>query len=236
MERTGIWNWRRLAIVGAALLTLALILAFWMREVVHEMVVLPISYLFYTAGILINATPQLFFWLAIVLIGFWVAYRSLQARARLETQGRLLQEQADLPASGRMAYWANKVNLLRQYRSSYYQGGFHSALGRLLVELLAQRYRLTNVQVERRLRADEIDLPEDVREYARYFLLRPETGQTSLWRQTLEDIVDFLHVRLGINHRLLKIDTQASRASQRVESVIKFMEDELEVPHEHFNQ
>lgn len=237
MERIRTWKPRRLAITGGLLLVVTLILAFWMREVVNEMIVLPVSYILYVAGIFIDTTPQIFFWLAIILIAFWVAYRSLRHRTKLDAPSAgAWQDQISPPTSGRMRYWAVKVNLLRQYRSSYYQGGFHSALSRLLVEMLAHRYRLTNSQVEQRLRAGEIDLPPEVQEYALFCLRRPESRQSDFFRRIWEDFLDFLHTRFGMKVSHLSLNTLSARAAQRVDSVINYMEEELEVPNEHPSQ
>lgn len=234
IERVKMTNPRRLAAFGVVAAVLVLLLAFWMRQVVYEVFVVPISYIFFVVGVLVDATPQIFFWLGSTALAFWIAYRAMNSGRRraafpLPTSGGAL---SDAPAStGRMVYWAVKVNMLQRYRSNYYQGGFHQALGRLLVETLAHRYRMTISEVEHRLRNDELDLPEEVREYARYVFHRPESTGISVMRQTWEDILEFLRIQLGIKN--LNTNTPSARASRLVEPVIRYLQDELEVPHEY---
>lgn len=236
LKRLRTSNPRRLTITAILLSILVIALALWTRQLIYEVFVLPISYIFYVAGIIIDTTPQIFFWLAALVLSFWVAYRSLRARPAVPPPIAAGQLREGPSSTGRLLYWLSKVNLLRHYRSSYYQGSFHQALGRLLVEMLAHRQRLTSTEVEESIRRDEIDLPPDVREYARYCFVRTSSTQTYFFRQVWEDVLEFFRIRLRLTSPSLNSNTPSARAGRLVDSVIHYMENELEVPHEHHSQ
>ncbi len=167
---------RRLIIFGVTLAVLTFALFFWMREIVHEVVVLPLSYLFFLGGIVVDTTPQVFFWFAMVSIAIYIAYRSLNKRQK---PGELVLHRIpvdDQPkeSAGRLSFWATKVNILRQHRGSYFLGGFHLTFGRLVIDLISHRYHLTPGQVEERVRDGSLDLPDEVKEYLMYSLSRQQ--------------------------------------------------------------
>jgi hypothetical protein len=234
MDRIRRGNPRRLAIIAFILIVIIALMSFWMRGFVRELIVLPLSYLLYVAGIFIDATPQFFFWMAALIIGFWIAYRGLRMPSK---QIRNIPPVQDGTApTGRTLYWTIRVRSLLLYRSSYYQGGFHQTLGRLLIEMLAHRFRLTISQVEDRVRREQLELPDHVSEYARYVLMRQDPGRNSFFGSVWNSILEFLSSRLGINTDRYMANSPSDRAKALVDSIIQYMEDELEVPHEHGSQ
>jgi hypothetical protein len=239
MEHLRNTNPRRLIFFAVLLLLLSTALFFWMRPVVNELFVLPISYVFYLAGIFISITPQMFFWLALLLITFWIAFRSLNRKPRLDDLSKAYSARAveDTPTSGgRLTFWTVKVNVLKEYRSSYFIGGFHQALARLVLDMLAHRYRLTMPQVEARVRARDLELPEDVQEYLLFCLSRPEISNVGRLQRLWQELLDAVFQRLHLPAPQMNAQSPAARAFARVARVIQYMEDELEVSHEHPSQ
>lgn len=230
-------NRRRLLIFIFALLLLNAVFFFWMRDLIREVFVMPLSYLFYLGGIFVDSTSQFFFWAGIVVISILIASRSLnqkQKRMELSHLGRQLNDRFS-EANGRVSYWLTKLNILGRYQGSYFMGGFHPSLSRLLVELLAHRNHLTTSQVEDRIRSGSLDLPEDVQGYLLSSLNRPEVTLGNLER-FWQRILTILRRWLPRPLERVNDNVHADHTLQRIEFVIQFMEEELEISHEHPSQ
>jgi hypothetical protein len=227
-------NPRRLAIAAVILLILSGVLFYFMRDIVREMIVYPLSYLFYVGGVLLDVTPQVFCWFSVLLLSLWIAFRSLNPKRKAEPIATTIRPESDAHAGirGRMNFWAVKVNILEQYKGGYFMGGFHHSMGRLVIEVLAHRYRLTTMQVEERIRAGTLELPEDVQEYMRYSLGRQEIGLGRV-RRVWERLLAALRERLHWQILEEKAEGPAMQAMRRLDIVIHYMEEELEVSHEY---
>lgn len=230
MNKPGSINTKRLIITAGAFIILSAVLLFWARDVIRELVVNPISYLVWLFGILIRVTPQIFFWLSLLVISLMIAYRSVSAKRKVYAQlPGVLPEQATGPASsGRVEYWANKVHLMRNARSAYFQSTFHLALNRLLINLLAHRYRVAANQVEERVREGWIDLPPDIREYLLEGSGPRFAGQGSFWYEIWQNIVEWfrsLFYSIWYANRAIP----AAAEEQRVIRILEYIEGELEV-------
>lgn len=236
-------NPRRLILILVFLLVVSGAVLFWLRDIVREVVVLPISYLLFVLGIVIDTAPQIFFWLAAIIIAFWIAFRSISTRHRAVSSSiiaPILSDTGDRnPYGGRVAFWANRVNHMHRYRSQYYLSTFHQSLARLLIELLAHRYRLTILQAEERLRIGLLDVPSDIREYVLSSLSRRDfTRQnplTRLWKSILETVRGrfFRHTKFSGQLEENKPETQLE---SQIARIIHYMEEELQVTHDHPSQ
>lgn len=228
---------QRLVLFGVLLAILTFTLFFWMREVVHEVVVLPLSYLIYLGGIVVDTTPQVFFWFAMVSIAIYIAYRSLNKRQKPGDLALRRMPVDDQPKeiSGRLSFWATKVNILRQHRGSYFLGGFHLTFGRMVMDLISHRYHLTPAQVEDRVRDGSLELPDEVKEYLLFSLSRQQMSGgrfRRLWEEFITVITRWLHWPVAAKIE----ESSADRAFKQIDRVIQFMEDDLEVSHEHPSQ
>ncbi len=235
-------NPRRFIVILLVLAVISGAVLFWLRDIVREVVVLPLSYLVFVAGIIVDTAPQLFFWLAVILIAFWIAYRSLYARRRTAPTAiaPILHDMGDrAPYGGRVAYWSTKVDHMRRYRSVYYQSTFHLSLARLLIELLAYRYRLTMLEAEERLRNDMLEVPEEVRAYVVTSLSRKDVTHQNfiarMWRKIIETVQRWLPGRHETSANPAD-DRPESTAEAQIARVIHYMEEELEVTHDHPSQ
>ncbi len=236
-------NPRRLILILVLLLVVSGAVLFWLRDIVREMVVLPISYLLFVAGIIIDTAPQIFFWLAAIVVAFWNAYRSLSTRRRAVSSPIIAPTLSDTGDrnlnGGRVAFWSNKVSHMRRYRSQYYLSTFHQSLARLLIELLAHRYRMTMLQVEERLRSGMLDVPSDIREYALSGLSRRDIVHQSpisrLWKVILETVRGWFSGRTDLSAQPERNQPESQLESQ-IARIIHYMEEELQVTHDHPSQ
>ncbi len=161
---------RRYIIIAILFVLVSVALLFWARDVVHELVVLPLSYLFYLFGILLNYTPQIVFWIILLLIGLRIAYLSISTKKRKDEEDLKLYfkpvQDGYTTTSGRVSFWRGKIYLSSSGRGAYYTRTFHDALSKTLMQLLAYRYRISQRQVDESLKDGSLALPDDVRSYA----------------------------------------------------------------------
>lgn len=226
MQSLRVKNLKRLVIPAGILLAALLILLFNAQDVVREVVVLPLSYWFWVIGIFIRSTPQMFFWAMLLVVGALIAIRSLAGRrAALAVIPGLDDYEPDAPLTGRVSYWVVKLDQAGRPGSGYFRVSFHTALGKLLIEMLAHRYRLPVNQVEDRLRAGLLDVPDEVRDYAlgsaRRLEASTEPALVRLWQTVIES------GRAWLNAYNKK--TAPQYADPLARRILQYMQDELEV-------
>ena len=216
---------KRLITLGVIASVVLVALLFWSREIIREAVVLPLSYLFWVGGILIDSTPQMFFWLATLFITFIMAVNSFSDRRKTVPLSMVHPGLSEIPQStGRMTYWSVRVQMLRSGRGAYFERTYQSALVRLLVETLAYRYRLTTRQVENELRDGTLDIPAEVREYALGGMDHYPTLQGGFFKQLLDRIVD------GVRGWIVRLrPAQAAPVDPQIALILNYLRDELEV-------
>ncbi len=250
MEQPKSPNLRRLAIFTALFILLSAALLFGATDLIRELIVLPVSYLIWVFGVLIRFLHQVYFWIIVLFFGIWVAYSTLlQTRRKNQAAPLNAPEPAEASAiRGRMHFWQTRVGYLQTERSEYFTGSFHSALWKLLLDMLAYRYRMTPKQVETQLQKGGLDLPKDIRDYVLGSLRPAEGGGDLFFRDLWEQIVSiFRNAFFDLRDALYKMTGTANRpkaAQERysqpisfkeealVRQILKFMEEELEVPHD----
>ncbi len=227
------FNPRRLVIAALVLIVIITALLFWGQDVIREVVVIPLSYVFWGIGILVRTTPQIFFWITALLITLMIAYHSLSDRKKVTGvwAGSLNDQQPDVPTSGRAAFWISKASLLRDQQGSYGENNFHRAVVRMLVELLAYRYRLPARAVEDEVLKGSLDVPPQVTQYLRDHLRQAEPVLPGFWGQTWETLTRWA----VLVWQKLTADPARSRAvaiNAELAFILNYMEEELEVLHD----
>lgn len=212
-------NVRRLLVIAIVLLIVLAGLLYAFRSVVREVIIIPISYLFWLAQTFFDSTPQYFFWILTLVITALVAWRSFRGA---KPPPEYVPKVPDIGApGGRVSYWAARVNLMRL--GEYYQSTFNEAIGRLALDLIAYRHRLSNRQIEKGLTNGTLQAPPEVREFILTQVLRrdyrPVPFITYLYRA----------VRLWYLTRFSKNRSARENLKPSVQSIIKYMEEELEV-------
>jgi hypothetical protein len=236
MNRLRISNPRRLIFFAVMLLLISAAMLLWMRDIVREVFVLPLSYLFFLISVFVRTTPQLYFWIVMLLLTFVIAYRSLGRRSKRTetiTPHYMAELSYDPARRGRVYSWLNKYVSMLSSENGYYGNSFHQSLGRLVLETLAHRHHMPPLQVEQRLRSESLPgVPPDIREYVLRSLRPPEPPRTSLlkdlWKALTLAVRQFLSGRLpnenpaGGHGPDKRVDLQLAR-------IIKYIEEELEV-------
>ena len=218
-------NRRRLIVVGIGLLVLLTVLAFSLRDVVREVIVIPLSYLFWVIGIFIDSTPQIFFWLALLLISLLVAGRSIRPKTKAVEAHFRTDSMIPANAAGRVGYWVSRVNTLRL--GSFYRQNFNQSLNRLLLDLLSYRHHLTTRQVELAIRSGNLYLPQEIAAFVKSNTRDQYDAQANIFTWIFQAIREWFTLRLGRTTQ-----NTETLLTPEVRRVITYMEEELEVTYE----
>ena len=228
-------NFRRLAIFAAALIILSSVMIFWGHDVIREVIVLPLSYIFWVLGIIVRVTPQIFFWIVLLLIAIQIAWRALVVTRKAPRKaGPYLDDVPSPTSGGRAAYWDKRVSLMRTARSGYYANTFHSALSRLALDTLSYRYRQPVRVIENQLKANTLNVPPEVRDYLLSHEERQEGTYRGFFGELWQNLVDFAldswaRITTGQKARPAPVDPQ-------VAFILNYLEEELEVSHDDSGQ
>lgn len=122
---------RWLLVIG--LVVSAALLAFPLRGVVHQLIVIPIAYLLWLLGLLYLALPQLLWWMGIVLLVLFLLGRSLLTGKEL-TRKPVPISRAD---RGRVESLATAMQ--KSDRGIYFKWLVANRLGKLAHQILQQR-------------------------------------------------------------------------------------------------
>ena len=192
-------------------LPLAVLLTLGLRDFVRDALALPLSYILWFAGIIFETIPQIWFWTGLIVIALVLAMRSLDREHQPppSTSGK-----SSRPARGRINVWAERVNMLLKGRYSRHRFGYF--IGKLILDVLSHEERLSFRDLERRLEQGEKDVPPVVRDYL-FSRLKPAYAEAR---------PNFL-TRLKRFFRLEK--PLSASLNAEVETIIKFLEDQLEV-------
>ena len=219
---------RRLVFFTVIILAIALSLLLWFRPLVREVIIIPLSYWAWLIGLFLKSTPQIFFWVVTLLIISMIAWRSFFAKG---PPVEFIEKAPNYSSpGGRVSYWLRRVELMRM--GVYYQSTFNEALGRLALDLISYRHRITNRQVERGLSSNSLRMPTPVRDFLLKNVFQREFKTVSyfvyLYRALRLWWMTHFSARIGIRARPLE-----DELSPEAHHLIQYMEKELEVNYEH---
>jgi hypothetical protein len=192
-------------------LPLVALLMFSLRDFVRDTLALPLSHLMWLVGIIVRSVPQVWFWTGLLIVALIIALRSLD-RERRSTQ--TIPGKALYPARGRIAVWAERVNMLLKGKYSRHRFGYF--VGKLILDVLAHEERLSYRDVERRLEQSDMDVPPAVRSY---LLSRLRPSHTEARPKFFTRLKRFLGLEKQLTVQL----------NADLETIITFLENQLEV-------
>lgn len=218
-------NTRRLMVVALIVLMLTSAVLIFFRGIVRELIVVPISYIFWVIGTFVRNTNQEFFWVALIIIALLVAYRSMKPQKKAEFyddgSSPYTSSNSLSPNQGRVSFWATRVGLIRF--GPYYQTSLRDAVSQLLLDVLAYRYRLTRRQVEQRVQDGSLKVPPEIRQFL----------QTSIFMYRVEQVTFFQYVLRQLRFWFLSKFKKSSSGTVMLDPdlarVVQYMEEELEV-------
>ena len=202
---------RRFWLPALLVLLLAPLLVFPLRDLVRELIVVPLSYVAWFGDLLLQSLPPIFFWIILIFIALRIALRSLRRPAQPE--GAPESPEATYPTP--VALWARRLRLTRVGRYSRWRLAHH--LSELAAEILAHHQGITPREARERIRDGEFEAPPEIHTYL----------HLGMSPQMLEgrDTITRLLVRLRLHRE------PPSPLDLHPERVIAFLEDQLEVAH-----
>ncbi len=204
----------------------ALLVMFVIREFVQQNIALPISFIFWLASLVLKSIPQVFFLALLLTIAFFYALKSLS------TTRPVLQTRAAEPIGSRkrerVGFWMLQIYRARRIFSRQFVDpwGLKDPLKKLTQEVLAYRYHISTAQVEQRMENGEMDIPMDILEYLRLDerWSRPVSGRkVKRLRDWLDGIISWIYRRQTAE------PSNDLTFDQHLESLIEFLEDQLEM-------
>ena len=148
---------RMLTLAGA--LTVALVLAFALQDIVRLALVIPLAYIWWVIGLLVGAVPQVVLWAVIVLLVVILFFNSLTSRT---AHARLVREKAR-PRLGNVETLAIAID--KTQRGIYVKWKVANRLGRLARDLLVQRGDRVSARVVGPLQGRDWHPTEPIRAY-----------------------------------------------------------------------
>lgn len=197
------WLW-----LSALVLLLTVLLTFLLQDVARDWVALPLARVLRIGNLVLGAVPQIVFWGLLVMIGSLIAARSLMERKR-HPPG---VEQVQVVYPGRVRTLLRWVQ--QEPESAYFRQRLAYRLARLATELQAYRQKRALERFSWRL--DGVDAPPEIRAYL-------QAGMTPSSSSDLSPLSRFA--------RWLRPQRTASSLDFDLESVIQFLEGQLEVHH-----
>lgn len=122
---------RWLATVGV--LAIAALLAFPLRQTIHETIVVPVAYLFWGIGLFYHALSQIIWWIVLVVLVIMILGNSLMPMARPAKPAPLKSR----PPQGQVEGLSNWIK--KSSRGIYFKWLIANRLGRVAHQLLSQR-------------------------------------------------------------------------------------------------
>ena len=202
-------------------LTLALMLLF--RDFVRENIVTPILYLFWLGNQIYTSLDQLFLWIVLLVIFAAIVFRSMRY-IRISAQ-HLVEIEVGTKGSGRVYFWVKQIRLRAAPRIS--DEFALVEFRRLILSVLAEVKRMDPVEVEHRILSGEIQVPPDI--LAALKLEIPEAPSPKIsWFARIRD-------RLRVKRSGKWVFLSPALASE-LEETVQYLEDQLEINHEHENR
>jgi energy-coupling factor transporter transmembrane protein EcfT len=116
-----------------AAVILSVVAALVLRDVIHQMIIVPAAYLWWLIGLYYHLVPQVFLWIALIVLVLFSAVRTLLAEIPLSRRTIKVERTPQGPVE-------SLSNLLeKRKRGTYYKWLIANRLGRLARELLDQR-------------------------------------------------------------------------------------------------
>jgi hypothetical protein len=123
----------RRALIVTGILLLAVLLAFPLRDAVHEVIVIPVAFLLWTLGLLYHALPQYIWWILVLLAVSYLFIKSLVPVRK----PRERPAQTRKPPVGQVENLATWIH--RSQRGTYNKWLVANRLGKLAHQILVQR-------------------------------------------------------------------------------------------------
>jgi hypothetical protein len=218
LKRNDVWKW---ILAGLALLVVVFLLTLSLLDFSRRLVVVPVAYISWLVKNLIDSTHQIFFWIALLLLVGVLIGKSF--RGRYIPPSEVSNPESRTPKTSRLTFWL--IQLF--YRDGTSQGRFADFLDRLVMDVLTYAYSLPLRSLEQRLKSGDISLPPELVALLqrRQFQARRQGFIQKSWRQLVIFFRELFPQKSTSNPDALR--------DVELESILSYMEEQLEIHHDH---
>lgn len=203
------WLLVALVLVVTAALTILL------RDVVREIIVIPMAYALWLGDIILRSLPQGLLLGLLIVLCIGIVLRSALKRAEAEQAPRATIVTAQ--HYSRLLFWARQLSRLED--SQFAVEKLAAELKKMILKILSAQENLTEDEVVDAARSGALTLPADIRT----LVVRPQDWMTTRPAGGLELILRWLRPR-----RPPKISPEQSR---KIEAAIAFIESRVNSEH-----
>ncbi len=218
-ERKDLW---KLVAAGLFIIPVIVVLAWFLQDFTRRVIVLPASQLIWLFDLLIDSTPQVVFWIALLVIAGILIGKSFSKPTVLgqEPPGK---ETRSIKRS-RVAFWFFQLS----HHDKYFQGRLIDDVDRLAVDILTYSYRLPVWQIEKRLEIGEIDVPIELNTF-----LQERKQNQSINQSASLGWLRNIWFRIRIFFRREPINATYASNNPDLEAILDYLEKELEIHYDH---
>lgn len=202
---------KRLLPAGLVLLV-AILLIPLLKGFVRQVIVVPLLRLHWLGGLLFNSVPQTLFWALFLAVALFMAAKSLIRRRKRTWRAATIE--ALRP--GQVQDLTRRIQYAA--RGGYFKRELARYLSELLLEVLADYERTTTEQIGIRLSTGGLDVPPEVRALLQAGSAPPFSKPIGFFEM--------------LRHRF-RLRAQTSLLDPDLERVVQFLEDRLNVRHDH---
>ena len=191
---------------GIVVIIAALVLMLVVRDFVRQAIVVPLSYIAWLAGLVLNSFPQSTYWAILLAAGILVAWKSLGSPRRWFLQRNATPIIAESPQLSLLA--ARQAQLAQINESAFAREKTANDLRELMVQVLAYQERQSSDDIEQRIRNGTLVVPPEIHalltDWQHWFAAEPVTS----WQERLRR----LGRRFGLGRQ--PISSQPSQLSE----------------------
>jgi hypothetical protein len=145
---------------GIIVIVAALVLMVVLRDFVRQAIVLPLSYVAWLAGLVLNSFPQSTYWAILLAVSILVAWKSLGVPRRLFFQRKVTPIIAESRVLSLLA--ARQVQFAQLNESVFARERTAFELRALVVKVLAYQERQSSSEIEQRIRTGTLATPPEI--------------------------------------------------------------------------
>jgi len=210
---------RLLIILLVFILPLFIYLALSQRDFIRESIVIPMMTALWFGDLLIKSTPQHFFWIILLIVVLILSLRGLRILFQRQDKYALVEQRET--GRNRISLWWTQIISFRRDPSI---GRFPESFYRLILEVLSFQEQSPPTVIERALRNDTLDLPEDVRLFINLRKSPPEPTPVDL----LAILFQRFRQRIRGDH-----SPTSSPYDQNLAEAIHYLEEQLGIDEKH---
>jgi len=214
-----------IALLGVIVAGIVAILTYYFMDYVRQVMALPATRILWFVRLLIESTPQIFFWGLLLIIFLMVSIKSLSSRNLpvLSTVAEPLQP----PRRERIAFWTIQIAhaLSGDQYSRVRMAGY---LGDIVLRLVAHQQKEDPERIRLLILQEKLEIPPEIKACvnARFRpVLEPGPGfWASIWFR-LQRLFPFIMKSL----KQEKVLSSGQTPGDEIEAIIHYLEEQLEV-------